>query len=109
MKPFPTNDMKVMIVTDAASKKETSAGLSIRGAIIGLGCADSRSPGGPVHVLEAYSRKQRRVIRSTLAAETQAALDAYETGKKRNANLPEPKEPEFLIFEDFYNIMQEEL
>ena len=74
--------MRVIVITDAAFKKETNSGLSIRGAIIGIGPADHRGPGGPIHVLEAYSRKQRRVTRSTLAAETQAAIDAYEIGKK---------------------------
>ena len=74
--------MKIIAVTDAAFKKETNSGLSIRGAVIGVGSADAQTPGGPFHVLEAYSRKQRRVTRSTLAAETQAALDAYETSKK---------------------------
>ena len=82
IKLFKSKDMKIIVVSDAAFKKETTAGLSIRGAVLGVGCADSRTPGGPFHVLEAYSRKQRRVTRSTLAAETQAATDAYEQGKK---------------------------
>ena len=87
VKPFPTRDMKVIIVSDAAFKKETTAGLSIRGAIIGVGTANHLTPGGPFHVLEAYSRKQRRLTRSTLSAETQAAIDAYEQGKKVAAAL----------------------
>ena len=79
-KPF-TGDMKVMVISDAAFRKEDSSGLSIRGAVIGIGEFRDNTPGGPCHVLEAYSRKQRRVTRSTLAAETQASLDSYETGK----------------------------
>ena len=70
-----------MVISDAAFRKESTTGLSIRGAVIGVGEFSKTTPGGPCHVLEAYSRKQRRVTRSTLVAETHAALDSYETGK----------------------------
>ena len=93
-KPFDNEQLKVIVVSDAAFKKEVASGLSIRGAIIGIGHHDANTPGGAFHVIEAYSRKQRRVTRSTLAAETQAALDAYETGKSIASALHQLFSPE---------------
>ena len=72
---------RVMIVSDAAFRKEDDKGLAMRGALIGIIEGSSFTPGGVFHLLEWYSRKQRRVTRSTFSAELNAASDAYEMGK----------------------------
>ena len=38
---------------------------------LGISQQDSRHPGGMFHVVDFYSRKQKRVVRSTFAAELQ--------------------------------------
>ena len=42
---------------------------------------DSAGPGGKVSVVDFGAKKQKRVCRSTFAAETNAASDALEHGK----------------------------
>ena len=77
---------KVMVISDAAFRKETEQGLAMRGAMIGI-CQFKEDQGntadcsGIMHLLEFYSRKQRRVTRSTYAAELNALADAYEIGR----------------------------
>ena len=51
-KPIKAN-WKVIVVSDAAFRKESATGLSIRGAVIGVGQFHDQTPGGPCHVLEA--------------------------------------------------------
>jgi hypothetical protein len=53
----------------------------MRGAVIGITSKAQDHPGGDLHMLEYYSRRQRRVARSTFAAETHALADALELGK----------------------------
>ena len=74
---------KILVVSDAAFRKEEAAGLAMRGAMIGIAEVHpgSGSPGGRFHLMEFYARKQRRVVRSTFAAELQALADAYEIGR----------------------------
>lgn len=72
---------RIIVVSDSAFRKEDQKGLAMRGSIIGVGEAHEQHPGGVMHVLEYYARKQRRVTRSTYSAELNAASDAYEFGK----------------------------
>ena len=75
---------RVQVLSDSAFRKEDSTGLAMRGALIGLmrdeGSGHPR-PDGVFNVLEWYSRKQRRVTRSTFAAELQALIDSLEIGR----------------------------
>ena len=75
---------RVQVLSDSAFRKEDSTGLAMRGALIGLmhdeGAAHHH-PDGVFNVLEWYSRKQRRVTRSTFAAELQGLIDSLEIGR----------------------------
>ena len=42
---------------------------------------NDNSPGGVFHLLDAFSRKQRRVVRSTFGAELNALVDAHDVGR----------------------------
>jgi len=72
---------RIMIISDSAFRKEDAKGLAMRGAIIAVAETSSTHPGGALHVIEFYARKQRRVTRSTYSAELNAMSDAIETGK----------------------------
>jgi hypothetical protein len=75
-------------VSDAAFRREDPSALAMRGAIVGVSeIGDSSGPGGLFHTLEWYSRRQRRVTRSTFGAETQALADSYEVGRVINLTL----------------------
>ena len=79
--------IRCIVISDAAFRKETAAGLSMRGAVIGIAEAREDQHGkmtkfdGPVHIIEYFARKQRRVVRSTFSAELNACCDAYEIGR----------------------------
>ena len=78
---FTTSSLKIICVSDSAFRVETSACLAMRGAVIGL-CEDlPGKPGGVVHTLEYYSRRQRKVTRSTFAAETMSLADGIECSR----------------------------
>jgi hypothetical protein len=80
--PKLTLPLKVLCISDAAFRRESSAGLSMRGALVCI--AEDRGGqvlGGRMHVIEWYARKQRRIVRSTFSAELNAAADAYETAR----------------------------
>ena len=68
----------ILAVSDSAFRKEDLRGLAMRGAVIGIGTASQTSPGGKFHVIEFYSRKQRRVTRSTFSAELNGFSDTLE-------------------------------
>jgi hypothetical protein len=77
----------------------------MRGALVCLGEIHSDHPGGLVHILEFYARKQRRVTRSTYSAELNAASDAFEFGKLVALTLAEALCPygsirELLVLEE---------
>ena len=85
--------IRVQIISDAAFRKEDVKGLAMRGAMIGLCEWSSTTPGGTLHLLEFYARKQRRVTRSTFSAELNAASDAYEVGKLLAMTVSETMRP----------------
>ena len=70
--------LKIACISDAAFRREFASGLSMRGAIVAIA---EDSHGGRLHPVEYYSRKQRRVCRSTFAAELNGAVDAFETAR----------------------------
>ena len=76
--------LKLVGMSDAAFKAqpEDSAGLALRGLAVLLVEADSPRPcsqSGVCHILDFLSRRIRRVVRSTFAAELNAAIDAQES------------------------------
>ena len=80
--------VRTLVVSDAAFRREDPSALAMRGAIVGVSeIGDSSGPGGLFHTLEWYSRRQRRVTRSTFGAETQALADSYEVGRVINLTL----------------------
>ena len=73
--------MKVLVVSDSAYRREDKAGHALRGGIICIAQDLPHSPGGTCHIIDMYSRKQRRVVRSTFSAEANSLIDACEIGK----------------------------
>ena len=80
---------RIVVISDSAFRKEDAVGLAMRGSVIAIGESRPEGPGGTVHLIEYYSRKQRRVTRSTFSAELNAASDAYEFGKLISMTLAE--------------------
>ena len=77
----PTPHLRV--ISDAAYKKETEDGYSLRGALFLRGEGndrDSFSKNTTVHVLDWACRSQRHVTRSTFSAELLSAGDAIDQG-----------------------------
>ena len=78
--------MKILAIADSAFRKEDATGLSMKGAIIAI-CehndlnAEVPNPGGRLHQIEWYSRRQRRISRSTFAAELHSMCDSIEVAK----------------------------
>ena len=75
--------LRLLVVSDSAFRKEDTTGLAIRGAIIALaGPANSSdNPGSAVHIMDFYSRRQRRITRSTYSAELHGLADSLELSK----------------------------
>jgi len=74
-------ETKLVAIADSAFRKEDKTGLAMRGAIIAVAESHQSHPGGRIHLIEYYSRKQRRVTRSTFAAELHSLIDAVESAK----------------------------
>ena len=85
--------VKVLGIGDSAFRKETSSGLAIRGAIVGLCQKCDNEPGGPLHVIEFFSKRQRRVTRSTFAAELLSLSDCFDICKLVSYALAEISHP----------------
>ena len=77
-----TGNIQLACVSDSAFKTEPNSSIALRGAIIGIWSED-----GTFHVLEYYCRKQRRICRSTFAAETNALADAVEIARLLNFTI----------------------
>jgi alkylated DNA repair dioxygenase AlkB len=73
--------LRLIVISDSAFRKEDKDGLAMRGCIVALTELHDGQPGGKMQVLEHYSRKQKRVCRSTFSAELNALVDALESGK----------------------------
>ena len=89
-----TAELKVLVVSDAAFRREDNAGLAMRGALICLAEHHVDNPGGKANTVEFYSRRQRRVVRSTFGAETNGAADAVEIGRMIAYTLAEILTPD---------------
>ena len=68
------------VVADSAYRADDEDCLALRAAILLLIEARQGIPGGSMHVLDFYSRKQPRVTRSTFGAELTNQLEASELG-----------------------------
>ena len=90
---YMTPPCRIVVISDSAFRKEDAAGLAMRGAIIAIGECNVEGPGGVVHMIEYYARKQRRVTRSTFSAELNGVSDAYEFGKLIGMTLAELVSP----------------
>ena len=74
--------VRLVIVSDAAFRKEDDDGLAVKGVLVMLiSGAQEGALGGDFPLIESLSAKQRRVVRSTFAAELNALLDALELGR----------------------------
>ena len=73
--------VKALAISDSAFRKEDRSGLAMRGAFVAIAEQKSVTPGGKFHIIEFYSRKQRRITRSTYSAELHALIDSIETAK----------------------------
>jgi hypothetical protein len=72
---------RITCVSDSAFKATDKSHLACRGHLILLTHQDTTQPGGACHVLDAISRRQRRVNRSTFGAELNGLDDALESAK----------------------------
>ena len=92
---------RIVCISDRAVKREDSEGLAMRGAFVCIVQDIPDSPGGQLHIIEHYSRKQKRVVRSTFAAELHALVDSIEHGKLLMYAMCEvyfgPQKPEHLV------------
>ena len=70
--------LKMVCISDSAFRKEDATGLAMRGSLVALCESRPGTPGGSLHLLEWYSRRQRRITRSTYAAELQGLADGLE-------------------------------
>ena len=62
--------LRLAMVGDSAFRREPSdQGLALRGCFVLLVSFADNGPGGACNVLDVYSRKQSRVVRSTWGAE----------------------------------------
>ena len=78
---------KLVTISDSAFRTEPNSNLAMRGSIIGI-CEDREgNRGGTLHVLEYFARKQRRVCRSTFAAELNGIADALEISRLINMTI----------------------
>jgi hypothetical protein len=86
--PMP-EPYKILGLSDSAFRKEDPSALAMRGAVIGLVHRNdaSASPSGTFHVYEFFSKKQRRVTRSTYGAELNSLADTYETSRVLSLTL----------------------
>ena len=76
--------VKVLAISDSAFRKEDRTGLAMRGAIVCVAeqcLAMPLTPSGRIHPIEFFSRKQRRICRSTYSAELHGLIDAIETAR----------------------------
>jgi hypothetical protein len=78
----PSGKMVVACISDSAFQTKEPDCLALRGGIIALleTGDDQREPGGALHVLEFFSRKQKRVTRSTFGAELHSLSECSEMG-----------------------------
>jgi hypothetical protein len=74
-------DMRLTVISDSAFRREGDEGLAMRGYIVAFGKQDDSSPGGPLHLLDWGSKKQKRVTRSTYSAELNSLIDCFELSK----------------------------
>jgi len=78
---FGVEKLKCLCISDSAFRREDPSCLAMRGAMIGR-CEDVEGkPGGVFHPLEFFSRRQRKITRSTFAAETNAFADSIEISR----------------------------
>ena len=72
------------IISDAAYKRETDDGYSLRGALycrgVGSTASSFTSQSTPIHIIDWACKSQRHVTRSTFSAELLAAGDAADQG-----------------------------
>jgi len=78
---------KLLAISDSAFKTEPDSALAMRGAILGICEEREGTVGGTLHILEFYARKQRRVCRSTFAAELNGIADAVEVARLVNLTI----------------------
>ena len=76
-----TEWFKVLCCNDAAFRREDASGLAMRGSIIAWAEDRGQNPSCLCNTIDFFSRKQRRIVRSTFGAETNAAADGIEVAR----------------------------
>ena len=78
--PRMSKPRRLIVFSDAAfrARPDEASGLALKGLAIGLTDAGRLHGDIPFHLIEFQSNRQRRVVRSTFAAELNALLDATE-------------------------------
>ena len=75
-----TPPLAIAVLSDAAYRADDDDCLALRAAVAVLIEVRDGVPGGKMHLLDFYSRKQTRVNRSTFSAELNALLEAVDLG-----------------------------
>jgi hypothetical protein len=73
--------LQILTISDAAFRRESTAGLSMRGSFISLAEDRVGLVGGRFHLIEFFARKQRRIVRSTFSAELNGVADSHEIAR----------------------------
>ena len=74
--------LRIMVISDAAFRREDRIGLAVRGGQICLGERHNGHPGERIHFVEYFSKKQRHIVRSTFGAELGSLSDSYEKSSR---------------------------
>jgi hypothetical protein len=78
---YDTVDLKILCISDSAYRREDPSCLAMRGSLIARSSNHAERPGGVHHPLEYFSKRQRKVTRSTFAAETMSLADGVEISR----------------------------
>ena len=89
--------LKIASISDAAFRREDLTGLAMRGAVVALCERHADQPGGRLQIIDFYSRRQRRIVRSTFGAELNSMVDAFETAKLLAFTMAELLDPTMTI------------
>ena len=83
-----SHEFVLACISDSAFRTEPGSSVALRGAMIGTLFADN-----VFHPMEFFCRKQRRVCRSTFAAESNAFADAVEVARLINFTITHLHQP----------------
>jgi hypothetical protein len=85
--------IKILALSDAAFRREDRTGLAMKGSIVALCEQHHDHPGGRLQLVDFYSKRQRRIVRSTFGAELNSLIDCFEIAKLLAITMTELLDP----------------